>query len=276
MGRRVLACVVIAVLGVGVGAACGAFSGSDAASDPDASTGDSGGGDGGLGLKPAFCATVDATFCDDFDEHALGVGWNSIDTTDGSFLALDDAAFTSPTRSLVSDDTKGSPGLSYNIAQLSKFVGAPPRHLRCELDVRAAPGAGRGLVWLFNGEHTSAEAGYENFNLYLYYDVAGAYVQSAWSAMGVTATGGGPVLGLDMTSWNRLRLDLTLNDKACFGEIEVSTLSDGAVTSLGITPVHTGPDAGCTPKDSSQIVLGLANAPGWRINFDNVACTWSN
>ncbi len=261
----------------GVAVACGSFSGSDATTPIDeAGAVDGADGGGEASAKGAFCATADATFCDDFDEFALGVGWNSLQTTDGSFLALDDATATSPARSLVADNTMGSTVTPFNIAQLSKGVGPPPKQLRCEFDVRTTSGKGHAILWTLNGYGKAGDGSTTYFNVYLEYEMTALSVASAWASMG---TQGNVVTNLpiaDLSEWSRLRIDITLDPAGCFGETQVSAISGPMATRLGTAPVHTGPDAGCSPPTETQIVLGISNEPGWRVHYDNLACTWSN
>ncbi len=282
MRRRVLPCVVIGLMGFGAVVACGAFSGSDAKTLDEGGTADGaadGTADGAAndgGAKTAFCAATDATFCDDFDEHALGIGWNGIQTTDGSFLALDDATATSPGRSLVADNTGGLTVTPFNIAQLSKGVGAPPTKLQCEFDVRATVGMSHGLLWTLNGSGKSGDGSFTTFNVYLFYEGMAPYVASAWASMGVQGNVETNLPLYDVSAWSRLRIDITLDPNACFGEMRVSTMTGDVATPLGnVAPIHTGPDAGCIAPTEAQLLLGLSNAPGWRVHYDNVACTWS-
>jgi hypothetical protein len=81
-----------------------------------------------------FCANRDASFCDDFDQDALGAKWSTMTTYAGGAVALEPSSFASAPNS-VRATVPGDPSGSTRYATLRQDL-PPLSALRCELDVR--------------------------------------------------------------------------------------------------------------------------------------------
>ncbi len=276
MKARIRFGVFVALVECGV-AAClfpnvdglSAADGSAEASSTDA--GDAGSTDATLDAKSTdadasstrFCTTQDAAFCADFDESAdVMTGFTSLYLTDGGFVAIDDAASSSPPNSLLAGDfVLASNGSSHGCVVANTSI-TPSSSLVLDMDVRIDALASQGTyIEAFAIVFESATQSSVQLNLMAAASAIGEEIDTLDAGkLYIAHTFSAPIT---MSTWSHVNMKLVLKaPRTITVTVDATVVVDQA------------------PMDSSFVVgpadlyAGNAYAPGpsdgARVHYDNI------
>jgi hypothetical protein len=208
------------------------------------------------------------TFCDDFDQGALGARWSS-ETSDAGYLSLDPSTWVSPPNSLLAFV---GPNRQANITVvgLSKIFAGSARGAHCEWDLMVDALSSTEEVEVFNFAIASATGDFAGYNLsvHLRSDLT-KFIE--FFGPGDGGAPGGSVhelASLPTRTWSHVVVDLSFPGG--------STSAGSAAISLNFAPPTQLPLTPPLANLSQTLAMGVSGAYSgtqvWTVHDDNVFC----
>ena len=221
-------------------------------------------------VDASFCASVDATFCDDFDTVALAVRWDSLYTRAGGNVVQspNDAAPSEP-NTLLTTIPGGDAATEYTRAAfLSKTITGNFTHFDVAFDIHSsAPGDNGAMlpIEIFGNGTTVQPESY--LGIYMWPHMTYAIEQHDFSDGGALAfQSPNWFTQIQLTAWHRVEISIDLATDGGVAHL-TETLDGTVVQTFVMNPLWTlGPSVLVAIGDTSP----YSSFSSWEIRFDNV------